>query len=230
MPGSFLGQVFLCYNKLKFVKGMGKNQQMYEYIKGVITHIYPSYLVIENQGMGYHILMANPFRFTDYQGKVTTIYLYQNVTQDDMNLFGFKNREEKELFLKLIGVSGIGPKSALAILANEDHIGLITAIEQEDTKFLQKFPGVGKKTAAQIVLDLKGKLSELTMENYNGSVKQATPEGETNDPIFEEAIEALYALGYGQREVKIVRKGLVDFTAESTDAYIREGLRLIMKK
>lgn len=203
---------------------------MFEYIKGIITHIYPSYLVVENQGIGYHVLMANPFRFTDDQGKETTIYLYQNVTQDDMNLFGFKNREEKELFLKLIGVSGIGPKSALAILANEDHVGLITAIEQEDTKFLQKFPGVGKKTAAQIVLDLKGKLSELTLEKYDGSASQLTSEAETNDPLFEEAMEALYALGYGQREVKQVRKGLEDFTAETTDAYIREGLRIIMKK
>lgn len=230
MPGHFFGQAFLCYNKLKFAKGNGENISMYEYIKGIVTHIYPSYLVIETQGIGYHILMANPFRFTDYQGKETTIYLYQNVTQDDMNLFGFKNREEKALFLKLIAVSGIGPKSALAILANEDHVGLITAIENDDTKFLQKFPGVGKKTAAQIVLDLKGKLSELTLENYNGAVNQKITETEKEDPLFEEAIEALYALGYGQREVKQVRKGLAEFKAETTDAYIREGLRIIMKK
>lgn len=203
---------------------------MYEYIKGTITHIYPSYLVVENHGIGYHILMANPFRLTDYQNQEATIYLYQNVTQDDMALFGFKNREEKELFLKLIGVSGIGPKSALAILANEDHVGLITAIENDDTKFLQKFPGVGKKTAAQIVLDLKGKLSELALENYNGSAQQMVLEESDEDPIFEEAIEALFALGYGQREVKQVRKGLAEFKAETTDAYIREALRVIMKK
>lgn len=203
---------------------------MYEYIKGTITHIYPSYLVVENHGIGYRILMANPFRLTDYQNQEATIYLYQNVTQDDMALFGFKNREEKELFLKLIGVSGIGPKSALAILANEDHVGLITAIENDDTKFLQKFPGVGKKTAAQIVLDLKGKLSELALENYNGSAQQMVLEESDEDPIFEEAIEALFALGYGQREVKQVRKGLAEFKAETTDAYIREALRVIMKK
>jgi Holliday junction DNA helicase RuvA len=203
---------------------------MYEYIKGTLTHIYPSYLVIENQGIGYHILMANPFRFTDYLNQETTIYLYQNVTQDDMNLFGFKNREEKELFLKLIGVSGIGPKSALAILANEDHIGLITAIEQEDTKFLQKFPGVGKKTAAQIVLDLKGKLSELTLENYDGTAAQTIEADSGVNPALQEAIEALYALGYGQREVKKVRPAIEELEVTTTDAYIREALSQMMKK
>lgn len=203
---------------------------MYEYIKGMITHIYPSYLVVENHGLGYHLLMANPFRFTDYQGKETTIYLYQNVSQDDINLFGFKDREEKELFLKLIGVSGIGPKSALAILANEDHVGLVHAIEQEDTTFLQKFPGVGKKTASQIVLDLKGKLSELTLEKYEGNTSASLKKENKSNPALEEAVEALYALGYGQREVKKARSALEDMQEMTTDAYIREALRLLMKK
>lgn len=203
---------------------------MYEYIKGTIAFIYPSYLVIDNQGIGYHILMANPFRFSNYQGKEVTIYVYQNVTQDDMHLFGFKNHEEKALFLKLISVSGIGPKSALAILANEDHMGLIQAIEQENAKFLQKFPGVGKKTAAQIVLDLKGKLSELTLTNEDKAAKQALKASADENLILNEAIEALLALGYSQRETKKVRKELEEFEAETTDAYIREGLRMIMKK
>lgn len=203
---------------------------MYEYIKGTIASIHPSYLVVENSGIGYHLLMANPFRFTDYQGKEATIYIYQNVSQDDINLFGFKNREEKELFLKLIGVSGIGPKSALAILANEDHVGLIMAIENDDTTFLQKFPGVGKKTAAQIVLDLKGKLSELTLESYDGSKRVSIEEQKNSNPALEEAIAALYALGYGQREVNKVRKPLEDLQETTTDAYIREALSQMMKK
>lgn len=203
---------------------------MYEYIKGILTHIYPGYLVVEAYGIGYHILMANPFRYTDYHSKEVTIYLYQNVSQDDMRLFGFKSYEEKGLFLKLINVSGIGPKSALAILANEDHMGLIQAIEHEDTKFLQKFPGVGKKTASQIVLDLKGKLSELSIDNFTGQLSEELQiDSKHTNLSLQEAIEALYALGYAKREVTRVEKVLGEMEKTTTDTYIREGLKLLMK-
>ncbi|WP_208559127.1 Holliday junction branch migration protein RuvA [Marinilactibacillus kalidii] len=203
---------------------------MYEYIKGKITHIYPSYLVIETNGIGYHVLMANPFRYTDYHNHEVQIYLYQNVSQDDINLFGFKTHEEKGLFLKLINVSGIGPKSALAILANENHRGLIQAIEQEDVKFLQKFPGVGKKTASQIVLDLKGKLSELSIDQFTGQLsEELTFEEDQGNLSLQEATEALMALGYAKRDVLKVKKALEKLDKTSTDTYIREGLKLMMK-
>ena len=92
---------------------------MYEYIKGVLTHIYPGYLVVEAMGVGYHILMANPFRYTDYHSKEVMIYLYQNVSQDDMRLFGFKSHEEKGLFLKLINVSRYRSESAFINISGE---------------------------------------------------------------------------------------------------------------
>lgn len=197
---------------------------MFEYIKGKITQIYPSYLVVEAYGIGYHILMANPFRLTEKEDVM--IYLYQNVTQDNTQLFGFRTYNEKELFLKLINVSGIGPKSALGILANEDHGGLIRAIEDEDVKFLQKFPGVGKKTASQIVLDLKGKLSELSPEQF-AAYEEETKEPDVT-PLLKEALEALSALGYSQREIKKIKDPLKEMEETTTDAYIREGLRLLL--
>jgi len=201
---------------------------MYEYIRGIVVQIYPSYLVLENNGLAYHILMANPFRLANSENKEVTVYLYQNITQDDMRLFGFRSFNEKSLFLKLINVSGIGPKSALAILANEDHAGLIRAIENEDVNFLQKFPGVGKKTASQIVLDLKGNLSELSPEIFSDSVASDSSANSQESPVLEEAIEALKALGYSQREVKRVKKELSGKDLKETDAYIREGLRLLL--
>jgi len=201
---------------------------MYEYIRGTVVEIHPSYLVLENNGLGYHILMANPFRLTDSENKEIVVYLYQNITQDDMQLFGFRSYNEKSLFLKLTNVSGIGPKSALAILANEDHAGLIRAIENEDVKFLQKFPGVGKKTASQIVLDLKGNLSELSPEIFGDNEMSDSQTNSQKSPVLDEAIEALRALGYSQREVKKVKKELSDKNLKETDAYIREGLRLLL--
>ena len=197
---------------------------MYEYIRGTVQEVTPSYLVLDNQGIGYHIFIANPFRLSTLKNQEATVYIYQGVTQDSIRLYGFINKEEKELFLKLIGVSGIGPKSALAILAAEDHVGLVNAVENNDVKYLQKFPGVGKKTAAQIVLDLQGKLSELSaevIEAFGG--KQAVAESQNTE--LEEALEALKVLGYTQRDIKKVEPKLEAMEPVSADDYIREALK-----
>lgn len=203
---------------------------MYEYIKGVLTYVSPAYVVVENQGIGYQIYAANPYRFSTQMNEEVTIYIHQAVREDAITLYGFKNLNEKKLYLKLLNVSGIGPKSGLAILANEDHGGLIHAIENNDANYLTKFPGVGKKTASQIVLDLKGKLGDLDIEwaNLKGT---ALSLGEENGNIhIQEALEALQVLGYSAREVKKVAGELEKIERDSTDAYLREGLKLLMKK
>lgn len=203
---------------------------MYEYIKGTLTYVSPAYVVVENQGIGYQIYAANPYRFSTQMNEEVTVYLHQAVREDDITLYGFKNLNEKKLYLKLLNVSGIGPKSGLAILANEDHAGLIHAIENNDANYLTKFPGVGKKTASQIVLDLKGKLGDLDIEwaDLQGT---ALSLGEENENIhIQEALEALKVLGYSAREVKKVAGELEKIERDSTDAYLREGLKLLMKK
>ena len=197
---------------------------MYEYIIGTVADVNPSYLVLDNQGIGYHIFIANPFRLSSQMNEEIKVYVYQSVTQDDMRLYGFINKEEKELFLKLIGVSGIGPKSALAILAAEDHVGLIQAIEEENVKYLQKFPGVGKKTASQIVLDLQGKLADLSPEVIEVFGDGKADAG-TRNIALEEALEALSVLGYTQRDIKKVTPKLEELTEGSADDYIREALK-----
>ncbi len=197
---------------------------MYEYIIGTVKEVNPSFLVLDNNQIGYHIYIANPFRLASELNKEATVYIYQSVTQDAIRLYGFINRQEKELFLKLIGVSGIGPKSALSILAAEDHIGLVQAIEQNNVKYLQNFPGVGKKTAAQIVLDLQGKLSDLSPEVMEAFGSENTELFQQNNQI-EEAIEALTVLGYSQRAVKKITPKLEALQDASTDEYIREALK-----
>lgn len=200
---------------------------MYEYITGTVKEVNPSYLVLDNHQIGYHIYIANPFRLAEELNKETTVYVYQSVTQDAIRLYGFINRQEKQLFLKLIGVSGIGPKSALSILAAEDHIGLVQAIEQNNMKYLQKFPGVGKKTAAQIVLDLQGKLSDLSPEVVEAFGSENTDLLQQNKHI-EEAIEALTVLGYSERAVKKITPKLEALQNASTDEYIREALKYLI--
>lgn len=200
---------------------------MYEYIKGRVIKVSPTHLVLENQGVGYHILIANPFRLSTQINQEATVYIYQGVSQDAIRLYGFINSEEKELFLKLIGVSGIGPKSALAILAAEDHVGFVQAVEQNNVKYLQKFPGVGKKTAAQIVLDLQGKLSDLSPEVIEVFGEEMDLLSMNNN--LDEALEALAVLGYTQRDIKKVKPLLEKMTDASADDYIREALKHLIR-
>ena len=201
---------------------------MFEYLVGKVTYVCPAYLVVESNGVGYLIYSANPFRYSSQLNQEVKIYVHQAVREDAITLYGFVDFDEKQLYLKLLSVSGIGPKSGLAILANEDHSGLIQAIENEDTAFLVKFPGVGKKTASQIVLDLKGKLDDLgieQLESYENSKGQDLAEKH-----IREALEALSSLGYSTKEIKKVAQELKKDYKESTDAYLREALKLLMKK
>ncbi|MFB9770162.1 Holliday junction branch migration protein RuvA [Lactiplantibacillus modestisalitolerans] len=202
---------------------------MYEYFLGKIADVTPSYIVIEVSGIGYKVLTANPYRFDVGQSNVK-LYIHQAVSENGMSLFGFYDADEKALFEKLLGVSGIGPKSALAILANNDHSGLIQAINQENATYLTSFPGVGKKTAQQIVLDLKGKLDDLNVDvSGQTALDVATPK---DDQALTDALAALTALGYSQREVKKITKPLETFAeqqAGDTNALLSEGLRLLTK-
>lgn len=199
---------------------------MYEFIKGKIRDIRPSYVVLETNGIGYQIAMGNPYR---YAGKTEEVLIYVHliVREDAHTLYGFDKFEEKLLFLRLISVSGIGPKSALAIMANDDHEGLVAAIETDDVTYLTKFPGVGKKTAQQMILDLKGKVSELAGE-LTGTL--AMPLFETDRQALAEAMAALKALGYSDKEIKRVEKILQAEGIRSTDEYLRFALKLLMKK
>ena len=176
----------------------------------------------------YLVYVANPFAYQ--LNSQVRVYLYQAVRDNDISLYGFKTKVEKQLFLKLLNVSGIGPKSALAILASDDLSGLVTAINNDDDGYLVKFPGIGKKTAKQIILDLKGKLADLdNLDGLKGQQGLDLKLTEANQFVTE-SIEALLALGYTKTEIKKISKKLHDYQANSTDEYLRFGLKLLMKK
>ncbi|WP_130845698.1 Holliday junction branch migration protein RuvA [Lactiplantibacillus mudanjiangensis] len=202
---------------------------MYEYFLGQITDVTPSFVVIEVAGIGYKVLTANPYRY-EVGNDPVKMYIHQAVSENGMSLFGFYDADEKALFEKLLNVSGIGPKSALAILANNDHSGLIQAINQENATYLTSFPGVGKKTAQQIVLDLKGKLNDLNVSmTGQTSLDVETP---AVDGALADALAALTALGYSPREVKRITKKLEAYQQvqhANTNALLSEGLRLLTK-
>lgn len=196
---------------------------MYEYLTGLVTSVTPQYIVLEVGGVGYQLFVANPYRFQEDSTKQVRVYVYQAVRDDAITLFGFVDRAEKQLFLQLINVSGIGPKSALAILANPDHQGLIDAIANDNVGYLTKFPGIGKKTASQIVLDLKDKVAGMT----STTLLSPAPTAEADSPALSDALAALTALGYKEREIKRIKKQLLKTDATTTQEYLSQALALI---
>lgn len=198
---------------------------MYEYLTGLVTVVAPQYIVVDVNGVGYKLLVANPYRYQEDRTKKVQVYVYQAVREDNISLFGFTDQNEKNLFMQLINVSGIGPKSALAILANPDHQGLVDAITNNNVSYLTKFPGIGKKTASQIVLDLRDK---LTNESSNSlfATTQLTVDAIVNREL-KDALEALAALGYKERDIKKVQKTLMKEEQMATDEYLRQALRLL---
>lgn len=185
---------------------------MYGYIKGIIKDIESNYVIIDNNDIGYLIYVPNPYY---YKIDATyTIYTYNCVREDEYSLYGFKNKEELNLFLKLISVKGLGPKMALPMLATGSTTGIIDAIDRENILYLKKFPKIGDKVARQIILDLKGKLSGNQMSLLESSA---------ND----ELTDALVALGYKQTDIKkIVKNVSPELTIENQ---IKEALKLLLK-
>ncbi|MFS6066666.1 Holliday junction branch migration protein RuvA [Streptococcus agalactiae] len=196
---------------------------MYDYIKGKLSKITAKFIVVETAGLGYVIYVANPYSFSGYVNQEVTIYLHQVIRDDAHLLFGFHTENEKEIFLNLILVSGIGPTTALAIIAVDDNEGLVSAIDNSDIKYLTKFPKIGKKTAQQMILDLSGKFVEASGESATS--RKVSSEQNSN---LEEAMEALLALGYKATELKKV-KAFFEGTNETVEQYIKSSLKMLMK-
>lgn len=201
---------------------------MYEYLIGIITAVNPHYIVVEVNGIGYRAQVANPFRYQENQTQ--KVYVYQAVRENDVTLYGFFDLAEKQLFLKLISVSGIGPKSALAILATNDQGGFVAAINANDEAYLTKFPSIGKKTAKQIILDLKGKMDDIQTPTPIIDQQNLALNFDEESPFLKEALEAMLSLGYTKTEVKKVAKKLESFNGKSTDEYLSAALKLVLKK
>ena len=197
---------------------------MYEYIKGILTKITAKYIVVETAGIGYLLHVANPYAYSGKMNQEVQVYLHQVVREDAHLPYGFETEEEKQLFLNLISVSGIGPVSALAIIAADDNAGLVQAIESKNITYLTKFPKIGKKTAQQMVLDLEGKIN-LDLED---APAQSNAKVSEENQALEEAMEAMLALGYKATELKKIKK-FFEGTSDTAENYIKSALKMLVK-
>ncbi|ELK4618316.1 Holliday junction branch migration protein RuvA [Staphylococcus pseudintermedius] len=198
---------------------------MYAYISGKLTALHPTHIIVETtSGIGYEIQTPNSYRFQKNLDQTVKVYTSLIVREDAQLLYGFIDQEEKDMFLSLIKVTGIGPKSALAILAASSPNEVKRAIENENDAYLTQFPGIGKKTARQIVLDLKGKVV-VTEEVSEGLLDIAT---EQEDLAVQEALLALEALGYSKRELKKVEKAMQQQIFSDVNEAVKYGLKQLI--
>ncbi len=184
---------------------------MFNYIKGTVTNVTPNYIVVENNNIGYEILVSNPYYYNEQND--IKIYIYCHIREDEFTLYGFKDKEEKELFLKFINVKGLGPKVAMIILGSGSVSGIKDAIERENILYLKKIPKVGEKLARQIILDLKGKL----VKKEDSQIQ--------ND--YKELISALENLGYKSNDIKKVLPNIKN--EEKIENQIKIALKYLLK-
>jgi len=185
---------------------------MYAYIYGTIKEIESNYIVIDNNGIGYLVYVPNPYYYKIEEKYI--VYTYNSIKEDEYSLYGFKNKEELNLFLKLISVKGLGPKMALPMIATGSITGIADAINRENILYLKKFPKIGDKVARQIILDLKGKINTTSKDIHE-------------DNSTDELTDALVALGYKQADIKkIVTSVNPNISIENQ---IKEALKLLLK-
>ncbi len=190
---------------------------MIAFVSGLVHSTGNDYVIIDHEGIGYRIFMANPMKLK--QNEPVTLYTYMHVREDAIMLYGFMTMEEHDLFLRLISVKGVGPRSAMGMLATASAKEMIAAIENNGVKFMKSLPGIGAKTASQIVLDLKGKL-----------VEAETICEVQEDQTIQEAMDALRSLGYKPAELQGIAKELALLEKCDVQGYIRHALGIMAKR
>ena len=176
---------------------------MYYYVKGILARKGDGFIVVEAGGVGYMIYTSlNSITLAPAVGSEITMYTYLYVREDVMDLYGFTSQEEKDMFMKLISVSGVGPKAALAILSVSTPAKLAAAVVTNDTKTITKASGVGPKMAQRVILELKDKIDAASLNIDADDLGEEAPSDNKN-----EAISALMALGYSLADAQnAVRK------------------------
>jgi holliday junction DNA helicase RuvA len=181
---------------------------MIAHLRGRILEKHPSHLILEAAGVGYEIVISVPtFSGLPSEGSDLSLYIHTHVREDVLALYGFLRREEKHLFERLIGVSGIGPKLAMTVLSGIAPDALVTALRGNDLAALTRIPGVGKKTAERMVLELRDKLEGLT----------AAPAPAPAGTMEEDVVSALVNLGYQRSPAEQAVKRALDKAGSSPE-------------
>ena len=198
---------------------------MITYVKGELTDIYNNYIVVECYGIGYEIMVpASIVMELPPIGNPVKIYTYQYVREDALDLYGFLNKDDLNVFKLLITVNGIGPKGALNILSVIRPDELRLAVLSDDVKAIQKAPGIGGKTAQKLIIELKDKLSLEDVLTHGIEPKSNVP---VANSARDEAIEALVSLGYSSSESIRAVRSIENADDMDSEALLRAALKIL---
>ncbi len=191
---------------------------MISFIRGIVVAFGADYIVLDNGGIGYRMTFMQAAAVSI--GQEVTLYTHMHIREDDLSLFAFVNPLDLEIFKQLINVKGLGPKTAITMLGSNNGQRILTAIEEQDVAYLKSLPGIGAKTASQMVLDLKGKLVTTAAGSKAGT-----------NPAVIEAVDALKDLGFKNAELTWIEKELNQMAPESSvQAMIKHGLQLLQTR
>ena len=182
---------------------------MIGYVRGIVTHLFKESCYVDVHGAVYRVYVPTTTRQQLIEGQEATLFTYLNVREDAMQLYGFWTEDEYELFILLISVSGIGPKVGLGILSGMTPEAFKLAVINGQVQQLTKLPGIGKKSAERLVLELKDKLVKMTQISVE-TPAAIQPISVTHSGPSGEAIEALVSLGYAQKDVEALVESLND--------------------
>ena len=200
---------------------------MISYIKGILEDMSPGMVVVDNHGIGYQMMV--PMRGESFPkiGQEIKIYTHMHVREDDVSLFGFLSKEEKEAFELLIGVNGIGPKVGLSVLSTLSVYELKMAVISEDVKTISKTPGLGPKGAKKLILELKDKLSfeELEEDGVGAEIFDTSVDSSDSGMI---TTEGLVSLGYSKSEAAIAVNKVEDAKDLTPEELLKKALKNIM--
>lgn len=201
---------------------------MIDFLRGQVAHMESDYVVIDTGSVGYRVFCANPYAFS-FGGEEVTVYIHYHVREDAHLLYGFESREEQRLFRRLLDVSGIGPRVALGMLAGGRPDALVMAIRREDIVYLSKLPGIGKKTAQRVILDLKDKLADFYADAapVTGIAPVVTTAASVGSGAWAEAKEGLAALGYKETELDQAWAAISE--EAGPDAPVDQWMKLALK-
>lgn len=201
---------------------------MISYIKGELVALSENQAVIENNGMGFLVNIPGAASFGSVEiGMSVKVYTYMNVREDDISLFGFISQDDLEMFKMLISVSGIGPKNALAILSVLDAGNLRVAIISGDAKAISNAPGVGKKSAERVILELKDKIDIEGILSCGNDDSVFSTGADVKSTAFAEVVEALVSMGASDSEAFKAAKAVPEADKLSVDEFLKAALKLV---
>ncbi|GAX91474.1 Holliday junction branch migration protein RuvA [Effusibacillus lacus] len=201
---------------------------MIAFVEGIVEDVAHDHTVVNVNGIGYRVYVSGTTAYSLQPGSRERLYTQQHVREDAITLYGFKSRNERDLFVRLQNVSGVGPKAAMTIVGAAEVDAIVEAIQTERVDFLKRLPGIGQKTAQRLIIELKDKLDDLGTPGIGGIVVPAGDSPLTGDSGL---FDALLALGYNEKEARAAVRKLSNEAAEgaSLESLIKKALQLLAK-